>query len=103
MELIPVAVLQNRMMHASTNGITYLRRSRESLNAAAEEAFCAESDVCSISSNSSVACSLLRDRSNAWKADSFFPLLKSQRGDSATNRLPATNKIPGGIDIQKMR
>ena len=33
---------------------------------------------------------------------SFFPPRKSQRGDSATMKLPMTNRIPGGRETQKI-
>src|SRR5438876_1073699 len=111
MELIPVAVLQKRITQASKKGSTYLRRSSESFAEppVGEPAFAdlgfaeANEEVCSISFNSRSACSRLRDRSRASRAASFFPRLKSQRGDSDTNTLPTTNRRPGGIDIQKMR
>src|ERR1700685_1840847 len=103
MELIPVAVLQKRITQASKKGSTYLRRSSESFAEPRDLGFAeASEEVCSISFNSSSPCAGLRDRSRALRAASFFPRLKSQRGDSDTNTLPTTNRRPAGIDIQKM-
>src|ERR1035441_10000966 len=103
MELTPVAWLQARMMHASTNGRMYLRWSNDSEFFPAEfaEDFSAAA-MSSISCNSILACSSERERSSARKAASFFPRRNSQRGDSETRKPPMTNKIPGGSDTQKM-
>src|ERR1700679_1934862 len=98
-ELMPGAVLQTRMTQASRDGRTYFGRSRESLNAPPLEL----TEGCSISLSASLACAPVRDRCREARACSLRPRRKSHLGDSATNRLPPRNKMPGGIDIQKMR
>src|SRR5271168_2194694 len=100
-EFTPVAWLQARITQASTNGITYFRRSSDSLTLVPVELFSAAA-VCSISANSTSACSFVRERSSAAYAASLFPRRNNHRGDSDTIRLPITNKIPGGSDTQKM-
>src|SRR6185312_12742156 len=103
-EFTPVACWHTRSTHASRRGTTYFRRSRDSLFPVADASFAtAANATCSISLNSSSACSLLRERSNAAYASFFFPRLNSQRGDSDRKKLPKTNRTPGGSDIQKMR
>src|SRR5208282_1682387 len=103
MELMPVVWLHARMTHARMKGITYLRRSRDSLILPPVELLARSvALVSSISRSSDCAWSLERERSNALNADSFFPLRKSQRGDSPTKKLPITKRIPGGSDTQKM-
>ena len=60
--------------------------------------FLCASAACSVSSisfNSRLACSVLRERSSAASASSLFPFLKSQRGDSLTNRLPMDKQQTG--------
>ena len=53
--------------------------------------------------NSISACSAdARAQQAAVRAASGLPRRKSQRGDSATMKLPMTNRIPGGADTQKM-
>src|ERR1700712_2204178 len=100
-ELIPVAVLQNRMTQANTNGITYFRRSRESLTEVPTDALAAR--VSSISRSSISACCSVRERSKARRAASFLPRGKTKREDSATKKLPTTKRRPGGRETQKMR
>ena len=55
-----------------------------------------------ISLSSRSACPGMRERRRAAYAPSFLPRRKSQRGDSATIRLPITNKMPGGNETQKI-
>src|ERR1700761_4084709 len=103
-ELIPVAVLQNRIMQASTNGITYFRRNSDSFTSSPVDlAVFSAAAISSISFNSVFACSALRDRKSAPYAASLFPRRNNQRGDSATSALPITNNRPGGSDTQNMR
>src|SRR5271170_4076790 len=102
MELTPVAWLQARMTQARTNGITYLRRKRDSLTLPVELFAFSAAAVCSISTSSVLACSLFRERRRAAYAASRFPRRNSQRGDSDTIRLPITKRIPGGSETQKM-
>src|SRR5438067_11480855 len=103
-ELIPVAVLQNRMTHASRKGMTYLRCKSDSLTLGPAEAWTfADARVSSISFNSVAALSGVRDRSSAARAASGRPWRNSQRGDSDTMKLPSTNRIPGGSETQKIR
>src|ERR1700722_11022907 len=102
MELIPVAWLQARITHASTKGITYLRCKSDSLAFFPSEVVDSAEAACSISRRSASACSLVRDRSSATRAASFLPRRYNQRGDSATIKLPITNKMPGGNDTQKI-
>src|SRR5256885_5530097 len=91
------------MMQASTNGITYFRRRSESFAFAPEACFFVSADARScISFSSRSACSVLLERSKAAYAASLFPRLRSQRGDSDNNKLPITNRIPGGRDTQKI-
>ena len=61
-------------------------------------------EVCSISSNSSrgLLCGVAIEAAHS-RACSLRPRRKSHRGDSATNKLPTRNRMPGGIDIQKIR
>src|SRR5258706_485943 len=84
MELMPVSWLHARMTHASKNGTTYLRRSRDSLILSPVEVFAfSAATVSSISFNSISACSSVRERRSAARAASIFPRRNSQRGDSA--------------------
>src|ERR1035441_9064612 len=103
MELTPVAWLQARMMHASTNGSTYLRLNNDSEDCPPPALFAdSVAMVSAISLSSISACSSVRERSSAVRADSLSPRRYSQRGDSATSKLPMQNKSPGGSDTQKM-
>src|SRR5215469_9854385 len=103
-ELIPVAVLQNRITQASRKGITYFLRSRDSLTAfpVPADVFAATA-IWSISFNSISAWRGERDRNSDASALSRLPRKNNHRGDSATNRLPSTNNTPGGSETQKMR
>src|SRR5215475_10593240 len=91
------------MMHAKMNGMTYLRHRRDSLTVPPAEFFdfSAEAAAC-ISCSSRSACFVVRERSRAAYAESFLPRASSQRGDSASRKLPITNRIPGGRETQKM-
>ena len=103
-ELMPVAWLQAKMMHASTKGITYLRRNSDSLSfrPVIEVPPSSAAAISSISLSSTSACSGVRDRSSARRAASFWPRRNNHRGDSATIRLPMTKRMPGGNETQKM-
>src|SRR5882762_8492648 len=91
------------MMHASTNGMTYLRRNNDSDLLPSEEAFAfSAEDTSSISRSSIFACSGVRERRSAFRAASFLPRRNNHRGDSATKKLPRTNNTPGGRETQKM-
>src|SRR5580700_384770 len=103
MELTPVVWLQARMTQARTNGSTYLRLNSDSEDCGPAALFTfSVAAVSSISFNSVSACSSVRERRSAASAASFLPLRNSQRGDSATMKLPMTNKMPGGRETQKM-
>ena len=91
-----------RTMQARANGITYLRWSKDSPACAPDALAFSAAAVSSISFSSISACSSLRERSKETRAASFLPRRKSQRGDSATRKLPMTNGMPGGSDTQKM-
>src|SRR6266851_1526943 len=85
------------MTQASTNGITYFRRKSDSLALAPVEVLdFSAAAACSISASSRFACSGVRDRRSAVCAASRLPRRNSHRGDSATIRLPITNKMPSG-------
>src|SRR5579863_4784547 len=99
-ELIPVAWLKARMIQARIKGITYFRRRSDSL--VTVDLFFSARLVCCISLSSRSACAVERERRRAAYAASCFPRRSSQRGDSATIKLPITNKIPGGRETQKM-
>src|SRR6516164_6937310 len=102
-ELIPVAWLHAKITQARRNGMTYLRRSSDSFMFAPAELFAFSADESSsISRSSHCACSALRERKSAFNAASFLPPRNSHRGDSATKKLPITNKMPGGSETQKM-
>src|SRR5207248_10769237 len=104
LELIQVAVLQNRMTHASRKGIRYLRCKSDSLTLAPAEAWTfSDARVSSISFNSVAARSGVRERSSAARAASGRPRRNSQRGDSDTMKLRSTTRIPGGSETQKIR
>src|SRR5882672_2846006 len=103
MELMPVAWLHARMIQASTNGMTYLRRNNDSAPLPSDEDFAfSAAMVSSISRSSASACSGLRERSRDARAASLLPRRNSHRGDSATKKLPTTNNRPGGNETQKM-
>src|SRR6266852_3556578 len=91
------------MMQASTNGMTYFRRSNDSDLLPSEEAFAfSAADTSSISRSSIFACSAVRERKSAMRAASFLPRRNNHLGDSATKKLPMTNNTPGGRETQKM-
>src|ERR1035438_4553921 len=92
MELTPVAWLQARITHARMNGITYFRLRSDSLAppARAEDFPFSASAFASISISSRSAWPSSRERRSALWASSFLPRRNSQRGDSATTRLPIT-------------
>src|SRR5580658_2918084 len=102
-ELTPVAWLQARITQARTKGITYFLLRRDSFAPPAVEDFAISARATrSISSISRSASASDLDLRSAVRASAPLPERCSQRGDSATMKLPMTNRIPGGSDTQKM-
>src|SRR5271166_6149864 len=103
MELMPVVWLHARITHAKTKGITYFRRSNDSfIFPPAVDFVISAVEIPSISASSDRAWSVERERRSAFNAASFLPRWNNHRGDSATRKLPTTNRIPGGKDTQKI-
>src|SRR5271154_1359793 len=91
------------MTQARRKGMTYLRLRIDSL-ACEPEADLEDSAaaVSAISWSSRSACSVERERRSEARAASFLPRRKSQRGDSATAKLPKVKKMPGSNETQRM-